>query len=129
MARIHALAAAAFAGALILTPAIANARINGPRITSFDFACGDLQDEGDRLRAEYARTPSTSPRRDEILARLREIGRTWQQIGCQAVFGSPVRRVNQATHGNGAQTDAGASRPPVVRRVVVGLGGQTTAPD
>ena len=128
MARIHALAIAAFAGALILAPA-ANARINGPRITSFDFACGNLQDEGDRLRAEYARTPSTSPRRDEILARLREIGRTWQQIGCQAVFGSPVRRVNQATHGDGAQTDEGASRPPVVRRVIVGLGGQTSSPD
>jgi hypothetical protein len=67
----------------------AEARVpaSDPRLDSLSFGCGQLQDEADRLLNEY---PNASPsRKDEILTRLREIGRAWYGT-CDGEFGDIV---------------------------------------
>jgi hypothetical protein len=84
----------------------AEARVSGPRLDSLSIFCGQLQDEADRLLSEY---PNASPsRKDEILTRLREIGRTWYGDSvsngiCDAVFGDIVI----------VPGGSGGGRPPV----------------
>lgn len=76
------------AATVLALSSIAEARINGPRLDSFSIGCGLLQDEADRLIDEYRN--ASEDRRGEILTRLREIGRTWVDIGCGSVFGTIV---------------------------------------
>lgn len=64
----------------------ADARIEGPRVTSIDFACGALQDETDALLNEYKQESTTNARRGEILDRLREIGQSWYPF-CSTYYG------------------------------------------
>ncbi len=106
------LIAAIFASSL---PLAAEARINGPRITSIDFACGAIQDEIDQLRAEYASLSPYDSRREEILTRLRNLGSDWNSAGCRAVFGSPVARTNVASTGVTGGPNAGVSQPRLSR--------------
>jgi hypothetical protein len=53
--------------------------------------CAVLQQQAQDLVAQYRElaiaSHGTDPRLDDILAQLREIGREWQQIGCQAAYG------------------------------------------
>ena len=116
--RTALIAAALFAA---FAPA-AHARVTGPRITSIDFACGAIQDESDRLRAEYATLSPYDPRREEILQRLRNLGSDWNAAGCRAIFGG-MTRTNVASMGpTGAPTDVGASPPPRPVRSAVRVG-------
>ena len=96
-AALAALALALFAGSgIAATPA--SARVNGPVFDSFSAACLSLQSQADDLRAEYSRVGREnpySPRLGEILAELRNIGGSWNQIGCGAVFGSIALSVVQ----------------------------------
>ena len=76
---------ALFAGAsTAVTPAAA--RVNGPVFDSFSAGCLSLQNDSDSLVGEYKN--ATPARREEIIGQLRNIGSTWNQIGCKAVFGS-----------------------------------------
>jgi hypothetical protein len=63
----------------------AQARVKGPVFDSFSAGCLSLQTESDGLVAEYKN--ASEARREEILAKLRNIGQTWIDIGCKAVFG------------------------------------------
>jgi hypothetical protein len=67
------------------------ARIKGPALDSFSAGCLALQTAGDQLIAEYKN--ASNARREEILQQLRNNGRTWREIGCQAVFGDISRLV------------------------------------
>lgn len=94
----HTLSKAVFAAAALTLAAAAlsgtaDARVKGPRLDSLSAGCGILQDEADRLRAEYANQNTSNARREEILTRLRQIGRDWNNIGCRAVFGDISIRV------------------------------------
>jgi len=120
--RTALLAIALFAA---LTPA-AHARINGPRITSTDYACGAIQDEGDRLRREYATLSAYDPRREEILQRLRNLGADWNAAGCRAAYGGMARNNVQAQGVTGGP-NAGVSQPPRVVRNAAGFGAARSA--
>lgn len=63
----------------------AEARVKGPALDSFTAGCLSLQNDSDGLIAEYKN--ASMARREEILAKLRNIGQTWIDIGCKAVFG------------------------------------------
>ena len=76
-------------GLLCVSPA--NARINGPRLDSVSVGCGQLQDEADGLRAEYKNPRTSAARRDQILDRLRNIGRNWNDL-CRSKFGDMAYR-------------------------------------
>jgi hypothetical protein len=65
----------------------AEARVpDGPRWDSVTHQCGALQDEADKLLAELRRGV-TNQRRNEILARIREIAILWDEV-CKRHFGS-----------------------------------------
>jgi hypothetical protein len=66
------------------SPALA--RIKGPVLDSLSFQCLQLQNKSDALIAEYKN--ATNARREEILTELRNNGRVWREIGCQAVYGN-----------------------------------------
>ncbi len=68
-----------------LTPTFAREKIVG--LDSFSIQCRALQDESDDLIAEYGRPGTTLDRKEEILTELRNLGMTWNQIGCRKVFG------------------------------------------
>lgn len=110
-----------------LAPA-AHARINGPRITSTDVACGAIQDEGDRLRAEYAGLSPYDPRREEILQRLRNLGADWNAAGCRAAYGG-MARTNVLSAGATGGPTAGASQPPRIVRHAARVGVAAAAPN
>lgn len=62
-------------------------------LDGFSNACADLQDQANALVAQYSsvrRANVYDPQLDDILAQLRGIGTTWQQIGCQGVYGNIV---------------------------------------
>src|SRR5690606_39959058 len=61
-------------------------RINAPALDSFSAGCLQLQNDADRLIAEYK--SASMARREAILQQLRNIGSDWINIGCKAVFGS-----------------------------------------
>ncbi len=94
------LALALFAGAsTAATPA--SARVNGPVFDTFSAGCLSLQNDADSLIGEYKN--ATPARREEIIGQLRNIGSTWNQIGCKAVFGSialTVKPVGNAATAN-----------------------------
>jgi hypothetical protein len=110
-----AMGAALAAGSLgVAVPA--EARVNGPRLDSLSIGCGALQDEADRLIAEYKN--ASNARREEILARLRNIGSDWHAI-CKGVFGSisltvgPVVHHNLAVAGELELADGGSGGGPM----------------
>jgi hypothetical protein len=62
-------------------------------LDGFSNACADLQDQASALVAQYSsvgRANPYDPQLDDILAQLRSLGTTWQQIGCQGVYGNIV---------------------------------------
>lgn len=85
-ARTLAVLVAAVTAAAAVHAPLADARIEGPRVTSIDFACGALQDETDALLDEYKQESTTNARRGEILDRLREIGQSWYPF-CSTYYG------------------------------------------
>lgn len=110
----------------VLAPVEAQARINGPALDSFSAGCLLLQNDADRLIAEYKN--ASMARREEILQQLRNIGSDWINIGCKAVFGSialtlPDQVPNLDIAGgnagalppmslsDGSNTDSGATAP------------------
>lgn len=73
----------------------------GPGLDSFSAACGNLQSQAQGLADEYSsvgRANPYDPRLDDILAQLRGVGTTWQQIGCQAVFGNILLTAQPSTN-------------------------------
>ena len=71
----------------LLLNSAAEARVpDGPTLDSLSAGCKLLQNEGDSLLREYA-GDKTPERADAILARLRAIGSSWDQI-CKGAFGS-----------------------------------------
>jgi hypothetical protein len=69
-------------------------------LDGFSNACADLQDQAGSLVSQYGATAGANPndpRLDDILSQLRSIGTTWQQIGCQGVYGNILRVVPAGT--------------------------------
>jgi len=64
-------------------------------LDGFSNACADLQDQAQNLVNQYNATGSANPNDsalDDLLAQLRSVGTTWQQIGCQGVYGNILRQ-------------------------------------
>jgi hypothetical protein len=80
-------------------------RMRRPKRPRFEdtlsLGCELLEDEAEQLLEEYRRDSTTNARRKQILERLREIGRTWDQIGCRALFGDIVAKVAPTDTGEG----------------------------
>lgn len=101
-------------------------------LDGFSNACADLQDQANALVAEYSsvgRANPYDPRLDDILTQLRSLGTTWQQIGCQGVYGNivgahlistsklgihPINTGGLTVQGTSSQTDTRPVNPGVV---------------
>jgi hypothetical protein len=74
----------------------AEARVNGPRLDSLSFQCGQLQDRRDAIWAEYS---GASPARQaQLMDELRGIMQNWTSI-CQGTFGAIGVRMAPETTG------------------------------
>jgi hypothetical protein len=65
-------------------------------LDGFSNACADLQDQESSLVSQYTATATANPndpQLDDILAQIRSVGTTWQQIGCQGVYGNILKMV------------------------------------
>jgi len=65
----------------------------GPGIDGVSQACRALQNQAQDLIDEYGRVGRANPndpRLNDLLAQIRSVGTTWQQIGCQAAFGNII---------------------------------------
>lgn len=69
-------------------------------LDGFSNACANLQDAASGLVSQYTATATANPgdpRLNDILSQLRSIGTTWQQIGCQGVYGNILRVATAGT--------------------------------
>ena len=74
----------------------AEARVNGPRLDSLSFQCGQLQDRRDAIWAEYS--GASKARQEQLMDELRGIMQNWTSI-CQGTFGAIGVRMAQETTG------------------------------
>ncbi len=108
-----------------LGTAPAMARIKKPGLDSLSQECFRVQNESDKLRAEYK--DATNARREDILTELRKLGSYWIAAGCRDLFGSiakfevrgndyrappPTSLSSDGDSGGGGSTTSGGSSPP-----------------
>lgn len=129
------LALALFAGAGATATRV-GAEPVGPGIDGVSQACRGIQNQINDLIGEYGRVGranANDPRLDDILAQLRSLGTTWNQIGCRAAFGNAALLAQGDTAVTVSQFDGGSlvvSNPTVTPRatsVFAGGGSQALA--
>jgi hypothetical protein len=124
--RIHLLATAAGLGLLFTTTSV-HAEPVRPGLDSFTMACAALQNNANALAKEYK--DASDDRRGDIIRELRNIGLTWRQIGCQAVFGSiALLPSGTETHSVGTVVVTGALKDSSGTASVTSVGTTTGRP-